>query len=263
MGVNISKSGSKQGIVSKNDKSICTDENRSIFLDPRSPNINRTRILSNRLDCIEQTPKADTQHSVHDTPMNSSKQKGHLDPRSPSQFIPRTPLNMSLSGDDIEKSNGQYSVTYSGYIEEASCRNFNERLENITFDDSFAEMPLKKTLPKIESIGTPMEKQFNTHVDTENISPLRHSTPFQHVKIFTDPYSTLDCVTPVKKNKNIKERRTPFESLVNRRAKSIESLLQQDSGKKPVSKINNEDPRAKQCKHIIGSNQKKYEVFCD
>lgn len=109
----------------------------NILLDPRSPDVNRTpltRILASRVKMVEETPTTPTKY-VCETLLNNSKEKKFLDPRSPSQFIPRTPLNLSLKDDNIENSSGQYSLEYSGCIEEASCRNFNERLANITFDD--------------------------------------------------------------------------------------------------------------------------------
>lgn len=120
----------------------CNRENidmDNILLDPRSPDVNRTpltSILASRVKSIEETPYTPTKY-VRETSLNVSKEKKFLDPRSPSQFIPRTPLNLSLDGDKIEHSSGQYSLEYSGCIEEASCRNFNERLANITFDDDF------------------------------------------------------------------------------------------------------------------------------
>lgn len=112
------------------------------LLDPRSPDVNRTPIiLNNRLS------KRPIVQPVPVTPVNlrksllnySGKEMKFLDPRSPSQFIPRTPLNMSLNAENIDTSEQQFSLEYSGDIEEASCRNFNERLANITFDDLVRE----------------------------------------------------------------------------------------------------------------------------
>lgn len=132
----------------------CSKENinmDNILLDPRSPDVNRTpltSILASRVKSIEETPSTPTKY-VRETSLNVSKEKKFLDPRSPSQFIPRTPLNLSLDGDKIEHSSGQYSLEYSGCIEEASCRNFNERLANITFDDDFyAENNASNTFEK-------------------------------------------------------------------------------------------------------------------
>lgn len=120
----------------KNNKNKSNLEN--ILLDPRSPDINRTplaSILASRMRTAEETPSTPTKY-VRETILNNPKENKFLDPRSPSQFIPRTPLNLSLKDDNIEINSGQYSLEYSGCIEEASCRNFNERLANITFDDN-------------------------------------------------------------------------------------------------------------------------------
>lgn len=127
------------------------------LLDPRSPDVNRTPIiLNNRLTkrpAIQQTPV--TPVHLRKTLLNySAKDMKFLDPRSPSQFIPRTPLNMSFDAENIDTSNQQFSLEYSGDIEEASCRNFNERLSNITFDDLLRENEngLKSSDSKLERI---------------------------------------------------------------------------------------------------------------
>lgn len=55
------------------------------------------------------------------------------DPRSPSQLIPRTPL--ALIDEQNQSMASVSSFQYSGVVEEDSCRNFNEKLANITLDD--------------------------------------------------------------------------------------------------------------------------------
>lgn len=124
---------------------------------------------------------------------------------------------MSLDGTGIENSIGKYSLEYSGYIEEASCRNFNEKLENITFDDSYTEENktanisgekydicdvgdaveeenVEISLPKESAerikrcqntpITSPVEIKsrfdVNIYTDVENISPVINTT--QHTK---------------------------------------------------------------------------------
>lgn len=124
----------------------------NVLLDPRSPHIARTpltKILSHRLcdkplriELNAHTPANMLRKRIlRDIGLNyTSKELNLLDPRSPSSFIPRTPLHLS-SSDDFE---GEYSrgasklisLEYSGFIEEASCRNFNEKLSNITLDDT-------------------------------------------------------------------------------------------------------------------------------
>lgn len=141
MGSNTSTSSTQSTVSKVNKDGIETHMMQDILLDPRSPDVNRTplaRILGNRVKPVKQTPSTPV-NNLRKTLLNSSNEKKLLDPRSPSQFIPRTPLNMSLDENGIEDSVGQYSLEYSGCIEEASCRNFNERLANITFDNSYTE----------------------------------------------------------------------------------------------------------------------------
>lgn len=124
-----------------------------VLLDPRSPHIARTplsKILPHRLDgkslqiqLNEQTPtNILRKRLLRDIGLNyTSKELNLLDPRSPSSFIPRTPLYLSSGGDSFGEENSRVaskviSLEYSGFIEEASCRNFNEKLANITLDDT-------------------------------------------------------------------------------------------------------------------------------
>lgn len=155
MGINTSKTNMTDttATVSSEPKPANTMENDGkpemkfmdhVLLDPRSPDVNRTplaSILSNRMkkrQNVEQAPV--TPVNLRKQLLNySAKELKLLDPRSPSQFIPRTPLNMSFDGGNLEQNSNQYSLDYTGDIEEASCRNFNERLANITFDDLDAD----------------------------------------------------------------------------------------------------------------------------
>lgn len=123
-----------------------------VLLDPRSPHIARTPLVKNashqltdkplRIELNAHTPTNILRKRIlRDIGLNyTSKEINLLDPRSPSLFIPRTPLQ--LSSDDAfggEQSRGTskvISLEYSGFIEEASCRNFNEKLANITLDDT-------------------------------------------------------------------------------------------------------------------------------
>lgn len=133
-----------------------------MLLDPRSPDVNRTPLpenLVNRFisriqneDAIDETIKTD---EIIKTPVNafrkrllsiSTSETKFIDPRSPSQFIPRTPISMSLD-DTKMASTTHFSLEYTGMIEEASCRNFNERLANLTLDDSDTDVDSK---PKIK-----------------------------------------------------------------------------------------------------------------
>lgn len=179
-----------------------------VLLDPRSPDVNRTpltSILNNRMKNRQNVNQAPV------TPVNlrkqllnySAKELKLLDPRSPSQFIPRTPLNMSFDGENLEQNSNQYSLDYTGDIEEASCRHFNERLANITFDDldtegdNISKIAVHSKLDVIADISitnatdsenepnspeadeeqrshTPIDRPKDNHMDMddENISPV-------------------------------------------------------------------------------------------
>lgn len=202
---------SKKSVASPKLESAATEESiiPNMLLDPRSPDVNRTPltgIMPHRLhnECsreqIQTTPTKKGQNRIQE---HISKEIKLLDPRSPSQFIPRTPLNMSLIGDNIENHSNQYSLEYSGCIEEASCRNFNERLANITFDDMYVgavkqqegmadnceenknSLIEEETAIKTQCIqNTPIVLQSEVpknrlgimNVGDENISPVLHPT---------------------------------------------------------------------------------------
>lgn len=170
------------------------------LLDPRSPDVNRTPIiLNNRLIKRTNMQAPVTPGNLRKTLLNgSAKELKLLDPRSPSQFIPRTPLNMSLNGENIDTSNHQFSLEYNGDIEEASCRNFNERLANITFDDLLREnenglQSHEDKLERIEDISITnvmddvVEKQTE---EEENQNPLMLNTVAQVTDVQT-PNTTL------------------------------------------------------------------------
>lgn len=125
-----------------------------MLLDPRSPDVNRTPLpenLANRIlqrVCDEDAATATVDTTVTDnilkTPVNAFRKRlldittnesKLLDPRSPSQFIPRTPITAPALDDTKNISTTHFSLEYAGVIEEASCRNFNERLANLTLDD--------------------------------------------------------------------------------------------------------------------------------
>lgn len=127
------------------------------LLDPRSPNIERTPIST--VLSIQQRLKNSVATTTMDdaqTPNNfmqrkllrdlgynySVKELNMLDPRSPSLFIPRTPLDFKKVQDDgAVAADLTNSFEYNECIEEASCRNFNEKISNITLDDSNEELP--------------------------------------------------------------------------------------------------------------------------
>lgn len=247
---------SKSTEIADNNK-----QNINILLDPRSPDINRTPltgISSNRVRKNVSTPS---------TPKNSSRQmqKSNFDPRSPSQFIPRTPLNISLEGDKVENSCTLYSLEYSGLVEEASCRYFNERLENLTFDSSFTEpqndkhTEKKEPQPPVKNISCP-----GACADVkENNSPYIRAAPtFSSTPNFdfnAKQNKKLEYFSPVKKMGNIKEFRTPFGSLLN---KSFDNLSQQQKFKINNTIDENYTPKMKK-KSKNGGIRKNKKIFCD
>lgn len=116
------------------------------LLDPRSPNVARTpicevlagRFKSNENEITESIPNNLLRNRLLRElgVEQSAKMTDILDPRSPSRLIPRTPLNLSFQSDDGMDNSRIVSLEYDGLIEEASCRNFNEKLANITLDDA-------------------------------------------------------------------------------------------------------------------------------
>lgn len=238
--------GSNKSKISENVLDFTT---QNILFDPRSPDINRTPI-SHRLNYnrnsepIQETPIKE----MRKVPLNnSSKESRFLDPRSPSQFIPRTPLRMSRNEEHIESSS-QLSLEYSGCIEEASCRTFNERLENMTFENceesksllNDKEMYRVQNTPNIPEI--PKNKKCGViNTDIEITSPVFDSvlsnkrntkttfssTPIsilndQPKSLFNRKHATdtktMDrpCID-VRLNKcgEVERSRTPFGSLLN------------------------------------------------
>lgn len=260
-----------------------TDSNRlNILLDPRSPDVNRTPLTgivrNSRIATL--TPSTPKTSSIE----NTSFEKRKFDPRSPSKFIPRTPLNMSF--DNIEHSAAaQYSLEYSGCVEEASCRNFNERLENITFDNLFAETKVPEEEQSTEKVDDEPKEQIAmsvyTDVEEESASPyiqpmtLRNTRQNQFAFSST-PISALNSNielhakklkeygTPTKKMANIKEIRTPFGSLLNRRTKSFENL-QHQLPLKVINDTNDENSTPKIKKNITKTSgiRMKNQIFCD
>lgn len=123
-----------------------------VLSDPRSPHIARTplaKVVSHRLiekplriELNAHTPTNILRKRIlRDIGLNyTPKEINLLDPRSPSLFIPRTPLQLSsddgFGGEHSRGTSKIISLEYSGFIEEASCRNFNEKLANITLDDT-------------------------------------------------------------------------------------------------------------------------------
>lgn len=265
--------------TSKNTE-IDVDTNR-LSLDPRSPDVNRTpiSILSNRVTTLTpSTPKSSSNP-------NNTFEKRKSDPRSPSQFIPRTPLNIKF--DKIENNSAaQYSLDYSGCVEEASCRKFNARLADITFDNLFAETQSDRTA--VEEAISEEQIVMNVFTDVgEDISPHIHttttttqntrqnqftfsSTPIStlntnelQAKIRKKQHNALECVTPTKKMGNIKEVRTPFGSLLNRRSKSFENLQHQLPFKAINDNDENSTPKIKKMISKASGIRMTNQIFCD
>lgn len=130
-------------------------------LDPRSPNIDRTPMTvvmatERRIKQILQS-SAEDNDATPTTPANtmrrrllrdlgynySEKELNLLDPRSPSAFIPRTPIALAAADDEGDSLNEAKAVSdadtsqsfeYTECIEDASCRYFSEKISNITLD---------------------------------------------------------------------------------------------------------------------------------
>lgn len=175
MGINSSKSQTVLAAQNKDiELKVKKDSNSNIesmslqrLLDPRSPDVNRTplpEILTNRFnncvlnDEVVKTPVNQFRKKLLNYSSNDSKL---LDPRSPSQFIPRTPLNLSFDESKLTKTD--FSLEYTGILEDLSVRNFNERLANITFDDPDIEIE-SISKAKLDEI---QEEEDNNGVDDD------------------------------------------------------------------------------------------------
>lgn len=132
-------------------------DNIDPMLDPRSPNIERTplAVIFGTDRRIKKLVNNVCDESGLHTPSNMMRRRllrdlGHnytekelnlLDPRSPSTFIPRTPIVLSESQKErhSESSTAAADVSnsfeYTECLEDASCRNFSEKISNITLDD--------------------------------------------------------------------------------------------------------------------------------
>lgn len=200
----------KSNLTKSTEKAIDHDavELQRMLLDPRSPDVNRTPLpvnVPNRFSARHQNVNAvieATSDEIPKTPISIFRQKlldsTHemklLDPRSPSQFIPRTPISAASLDDTKAASLTHFSLEYTGIIEEASCRNFNERLANLTLDDSDTETSAKpKTkLQKIHeeaSAEAPADILADINVNDvtqEKITPLEDSG--------SDPRSPSVCI---------------------------------------------------------------------
>lgn len=216
------------------------------LLDPRSPDVNRTPIiLSNRLNkrpTIQEAPV--TPVNLRKTLLNySAKELKSLDPRSPSQFIPRTPISMAFNAESIDTSNQNTVLEYSGDIEEASCRNFNERLANITFDDLLGgnENGPKANENKLEQIvnistTNAMDVVAEQQIEEEN----RDQTPnasmiHQTNAIEMDDENispVVDTTSTVKRNTLSAVSSTPISTSTNQ----LKSLLIKKHSKKLANK---------------------------
>lgn len=248
MGNHKSKVSLDKSEIEASEKNTVQD----ILVDPRSPNVNRTplaRTASHRLD-VDDGSQITPKKILHKSVLNySSKEMKLLDPRSPSQFIPRTPLNMSIDDESLNPSDAnQYSLDYSGCIEEASCRNFNERLANITFDDyvgtkeeqqkSMEESCGENINSVISPIVLPTElpKKRPNFMDIveENISPVVNST-------LCNKRNTKLCSTPIQLTNQPKSL---LMKKYSKKLKNAQIFIDDENQTTPIKKFSeNEKPR--------------------
>lgn len=142
-------------------------------LDPRSPNIERTPMTN----VLSRFNSRNIENAV--TPKNllrnkllrefgnkySEKEINLLDPRSPTVNVPRTPIHFSMSDGnetDISTVSEPFCTLDESECIEASCRAFNEKISNITLDDSDYEDGNFNASDELECIR---QKYMETHFD--------------------------------------------------------------------------------------------------
>lgn len=250
MGITASKAtpASLDETAVKTEKVEIDKDNQSthhdILLDPRSPDVNRTPltgILGNRLKDRQNADGNSTMQYLHKRLLNvSAKEMKLLDPRSPSKFIPRTPLNMSLDGEFVENSVNQYSHEYSGCIEEASCRNFNERLANMTFDDSYELKEKEHTAPHVNA--------NESAANLNTVQPDNHNSPVISLQTLTSRFGN---------DENDEPKISPVVESMQRNKHNVGAAFSST----PIVPANT------QLKHVLlknkGKNQSKLEIFND
>lgn len=152
MGNTASKKGSvimktpEKSVAAINDESFTADMVKANqMLDPKTPAIPQTPLtqtIANHLsritnDDLNQNPTIKTpsylmrKKILHDLGYTYTIKE--TDPRSPSHSIPRTPLNLAENSNVISDSQTS-SFQYNSTLED-SCRDFNEKLDDITMGE--------------------------------------------------------------------------------------------------------------------------------
>lgn len=226
--------------------------NRAIqVLDPKTPAVPQTPLtqtIANHLNLIAMDGINQNQNIK--TPSYLLRKKilydlGYTysirdDPRSPSQCIPRTPMSLTDDTDTIEANSFQYNSTL-----EDSCRDFNEKLDNMTMEEpedkkqctkikmgdgkndgcETQERLCAKKTHDSDSENSPdieVRSNFNLHTNGANNGNESES----HSKKSEESLSSLENTFSTPMNKSSRAGRIPL-SVINRRGLSTDAMPRQ------------------------------------
>lgn len=145
--IDTQKTPEKKSVAEINEKSP-TKNNAQVALEPQTPAIPQTPLTQTIATHLNHLTKHNmNQNSNIKTPSYLLRKKilydlgytypiKEADPRSPSQCIPRTPLNITDTVDTTDESKNS-SFLYNSTLED-SCRDFNTKLDDITMEETDA-----------------------------------------------------------------------------------------------------------------------------
>lgn len=176
------KSPVKKSVAATIEQSPTVDK-ATIALDPKTPAIPQTPLTQTIANHLNRITKEEGQHNPNiKTPSYLMRKKilydlgytypigKEVDPRSPSQSIPRTPLNLTDTAEEVNVSESS-SFQYNSSLED-SCREFNMKLNDITMDETEAQnehnenVPTKNIDDNDDDYGDDVKKALVAKIET-------------------------------------------------------------------------------------------------